>query len=109
METHPNQAFDVELEHVDGTTTAALKGELDMSTAPRLTSIVLGLSAAGHATVVLNLSGLEFCDSSGLDALVGAHRHLESTGGHLELRAPSCSFRKVLQITAMDRILDVHP
>lgn len=97
----------IDVAHDAGTTTVALGGDLDIATATRLGNVVRGVIAAGHEQVTLDLHALEFCDSTGLRAIVELHQQLEALGGHLELHEPQAAMRKVLELTAMDRLLHV--
>lgn len=87
--------------------TLAVSGELDMASAPRLSAALSRLQAAGQHNVVLDVSDLQFCDSSGLSVFVQAHRDLRSAGGRLVLRGPSERLRMLLSATRLDRELDI--
>src|ERR1700677_2220817 len=63
--------FSAELLNGEGPAVVKLIGELDVSTAPQLEACLEGLGADGP-DVRLDLSGLSFCDSSGISALVTA-------------------------------------
>jgi len=78
-----------------------LAGELDPHTAPALEREVAGLMAAGATAVVLDLSQLQFIDSSGLRVLISAHRALSEQGGTLTLRSPSETAQRLLEITGL--------
>jgi anti-anti-sigma factor len=62
-------------------------GELDLSTAGRLCRAIQGAAAfaAGRPRLLIDLSELEFCDSTGLRALIGAVRAVEVGGGKAAL------------------------
>jgi anti-anti-sigma factor len=75
--------------------TFALRGELDMSTAPILSNAVIPI--IGERDVLFDLTGLSFMDGAGLRALVQLADHLE--GGSLVLESPQPIVRKVLEIT----------
>jgi anti-sigma B factor antagonist len=56
-------------------TIVTLAGEIDLYTAPRLqTELVAAMRSAGPALVVVDMSGVEFCDSTGMNVLLAAHR-----------------------------------
>jgi anti-sigma B factor antagonist len=75
-------------------------GELDLATAPDLEELVMGRLADG-ATVVLDLRGLSFMDSSGVRVLVTAYaRAADGNGGELTIVRPARG-------SAVDRILEV--
>ncbi len=91
----------------------ALTGELDPHTAPLLQEQIDAVrSAAGAArptTVVLELSGLTFIDSSGLRVVISTQRSLAADGGQLVLRGPSETARRLLEITGLVDHITVEP
>ena len=84
-----------------------LRGELDMDTAERFSEATRVAFAAGVPTVLIDLSGLDFIDSSGLRELVVAHRRQHEIGGGVVLRAPSEAIRRVLDIVGLDKVLTI--
>jgi len=92
----------------DGHVVIEVAGELDIATAPllheRLADII---EAQGNLAVVLDLAGLTFIDSSGLTALVTAHKRLAAHGGRLNLTRPCPATRRAIEITGLHRVLTV--
>jgi anti-sigma B factor antagonist len=108
--------FDVDVRPMAGGTTGwviTLSGEVDSSTSPRLMDTVLDLiaSAAPFGThegtafrgplVVMDLSRVEFVDSSGLRVIVSVANELERLGGRLELDGLSAAARRILELTGL--------
>jgi anti-sigma B factor antagonist len=64
------------------------------------------LAAAGrdHATLIVDMTSTEFCDSSGLSALAAALCRAQAAGGDLRLVVGNSSVRKVLALTGMDSV-----
>jgi anti-sigma B factor antagonist len=56
----------------------------------------------------LDLSGLTFCDSSGIGAFVGMSTMLARLDGHLILMRPSDDLARRLRLTGIDRIIPVR-
>jgi anti-sigma B factor antagonist len=83
-----------------GPTVVRLLGELDLSTVPELEACLEGLGADG-ADVRLDLSGLSFCDSSGISAMVTASKQVRKGGGSLSIASPQPAVRSVLEITGL--------
>ncbi|WP_169813934.1 STAS domain-containing protein [Actinomadura kijaniata] len=88
-------------------------GELDIATAPILedelsqaTTPVTGRVAV--TWVALELSGLSFADSSGLNVLIRWWKRLQAGGGNLLLLHPTGRVASLLAITGLDRFLPVH-
>jgi anti-sigma B factor antagonist len=85
-----------------------VRGELDLSTAPRLCGTVERV--AGNRRVMIDLSGLEFCDSTGLRALVGATREIEINGGKAALVVPPGGLlARLLELSGLGEFLRVAP
>ena len=89
----------------DGTV-LSVSGEIDMQTVPELRSKVDDLDVA-HRTLVLDLRGVEFVDSSGLGALLGIKKQQDRGGGRLVLSRLSAPVVRILQITRMDGVFTV--
>jgi anti-sigma B factor antagonist len=82
-------------------------GELDLASAQRLAAVLNRQIDAGRQEVVLDLSKLRFCDSSGLTVFVQAHRNLQRAGGRLVLHNASAHLRALLTTTALDQELEI--
>lgn len=79
-----------------------VRGELDAYSAPGLEDqVVRLLTTQGVTTIVLDLSGTGFLDSSGLRAILTAQRRLTEGGGQLSLRSPSEPVTRLLEITGL--------
>jgi anti-sigma B factor antagonist len=83
-----------------------LAGDIDIHSAPLVRERLEELRASGSRSVVVDLGGVNFLDSSALGALVAAHRELNDAGGTLKLAAPRAHVLKVFRIT---RLSDVIP
>jgi anti-anti-sigma factor len=81
--------------------TIAVRGELDAYSAPGLEEAVSGLLSGDTTEIVLDLGETAFLDSSGLRAILTAHRRLADTGGRFALRAPSEPVTRLLEITGL--------
>jgi len=84
-------------------------GEIDLYTAPRLQSELAAViaSAAPASRVVVDMSGVEFCDSTGMNVLLSCLRQARERGGELELAAPRPAVRKILAVTGLDAVFTV--
>jgi anti-sigma B factor antagonist len=84
-------------------------GEIDLYTAPRLHSELSAVidSAAPAARVVVDMSGVEFCDSTGMNVLLSCLRQVRERGGELELAAPRPAVMKILQVTGLDSVFTI--
>jgi anti-sigma B factor antagonist len=79
----------------------AVRGELDAYSAPRLENQISKLLSESVDEVVLDLSDTGFLDSSGLRAILSAHRRLAESDRRLQLRSPSEAVTRLLEITGL--------
>lgn len=86
-------------------------GELDMLTAPRLSSQLDQAEAivVPPAPVVLDLTGLTFLGSAGLVLLLAHHERCAALGSTLHIRSGDGAATRALTVTALDRVLNLVP
>ena len=87
-----------------------VRGELDLATAPRVCrAIATAAAAALPPAVVIDLENLEFCDSTGLRALLGAVREVQALGGTAVLVvAPDGAVDRLLSLCGLREFLHVE-
>ena len=92
----------------DQTTVVSLTGEHDLSSSGRVREALE--TAAGSPVTVLDLTAVEFVDSSILGVVVSAHREAAEAGRRLVLvvgAEPSTSVRRILDLTGLSGILEI--
>ncbi|MFB7518120.1 STAS domain-containing protein [Streptomyces sp. NPDC056144] len=96
-------------------TVLSIRGELDLVTSPQIRRRVHDAVADGHRDLVVDLSAVRFCDSSGVGVLIGARRLLRSCGGRLRLILPLGAEEgegghvdRVLSALGVRRLFDVY-
>ncbi|MDQ1394129.1 MAG: anti-sigma factor antagonist [Acidimicrobiaceae bacterium] len=99
--------FGVAVDRAGEEARVAVSGELDMFTSSSLRRELVDLIADGARGITVDLSHVEFVDSTALGVLVGAFKRLRALDGNLTLANPSPGTKKVLEITGINRILDV--
>lgn len=82
-------------------------GEIDMATAPRFRQRLLAVISDGAQNVVIDLSGVDFIDSTGLGVLMGAAKRVRIAGGDIRLVMTGSRLADLIEITRLDRVLDV--
>ncbi|MFE9782187.1 STAS domain-containing protein [Streptomyces sp. NPDC005775] len=103
-------AFHLDVTHTHGTRAViALTGEFDIATAPLVRARALELIAGGHPDLIADLTGVTFCDSSGLGALVGIWRCTKEADGSLALATVPDRLGRLLSTTGMDTLLPAYP
>lgn len=88
---------------------ATVTGEIDLHTAPGLRARGLELINQGHHHLILDLSGVGFCDSAGLSALIGIWHGAQQAGGSLTLAAVPDRLMRMLTLTGVDTLLPHYP
>jgi anti-anti-sigma factor len=91
----------------DGNQIISVTGELDIATAEQayayISDVIDAWLGESPAPVSVDLSGLTFCDASGLGALARVARHARQAGRQLKLTAARPSLLKIMRITGLDR------
>ncbi|MGW0970650.1 STAS domain-containing protein [Streptomyces sp. NPDC002516] len=112
--THVTDVADGE-SGVDEWTVLRVSGELDLVTSPALRQSVHDVVAAGRHGIVLDLSEVVFCDSSGVGVLIAVRRLMRSCRGRLRLILPArgaadgSHVNRVLGALGVRRLFDVYP
>ena len=89
-------------------TVMSVAGEIDLYTAPRLhAGLASALVDGNPVRIVVDMSGVEFCDSTGMNVLLAAQRRAREVGGDLELAGPRPAIRKILQVTGLESVFTV--
>jgi anti-sigma B factor antagonist len=93
-------------------TVIALDGELDIASTPSLrerlhAALADAAAASTGPRVVVDLSGVTFCDASGLALLVDARRRT-GPGGTVVLAGPRPQLLRLLRVTGLDRVFTVR-
>ncbi|WP_445395333.1 STAS domain-containing protein [Streptomyces sp. LE64] len=83
-------------------------GELDHHTAELLQEPLDAFLDQGTARLVIDCSRLEFCDSTGLNVLLGARLRAEAVGGAVHLTGMLPVVARVFEITGADAVFTVH-
>ncbi|MDX2932902.1 STAS domain-containing protein [Streptomyces ipomoeae] len=97
-----------------------VSGEMDLVTSPVLRQRVHEAVADGRRSLVLDLSGVVFCDSSGVGVLIATRRLIRSCQGRLRLILPAdgragggpaegAHVNRVMAALGVRRLFDVHP
>jgi anti-anti-sigma factor len=79
--------------------------EIDITNAGQLRAALLAAAAQGHATIVVDLTETSFCDTSGLQVLVLAHRRAAAEGGELRLVVRAATLLRLFSLTGVDHVI----
>jgi anti-anti-sigma factor len=86
-----------------------LSGRLDCRSAAEVRDTLHAVLAAGSGRLVVDLSGIELIDATGLGVLAGAHRRARLTGRDLVLRGAPTRVARLLRQVRLDRVITVEP
>ncbi|MGP3689511.1 STAS domain-containing protein [Streptomyces sp. IBSNAI002] len=102
-----NERFTVAVQHVDGAVVIELAGELDHDTAQPLRE-ALDAAVVRGGRLLVDLTGLGFCDSTGLNVLLHSRLSALEAGGSVELAGLRGSVARMFRITGADGIFPVY-
>ena len=98
----PTDGFRASVERIDvGSWRVTVAGDLDSATSPELGAVLDPLVAAANCSIVMNLEGVTFMDSSGLRALVRCANDAAAQGGRLVLTRVSEPVTRLLEVTGL--------
>ncbi|MDA5284009.1 MULTISPECIES: STAS domain-containing protein [unclassified Streptomyces] len=85
-----------------------LTGVLDHRTSPEVRALLPGLVLGAGQQLVIDLSGLTFCDSSGITVMIAARNHAVGTGGGIALAAVPDRVHRIFRIVGLDRVFTTY-
>ena len=91
-----------------GAALVRLVGNLDLDTAPELRSALDALHERSVTRMVIDLTGLVFCDSIGLSGFVDAHKSCTSKGGYLRLANPTPLLERIFMVVGIADALPIY-
>ena len=89
----------------DYTLIKVLNDRLDTNNAPDLKSELVGINTNGEKNIVLDLSNCEYCDSSGLSAILVANRLCEDAIGTFILTGLQPDVEQIIRISMLHTVL----
>jgi anti-anti-sigma factor len=98
----------VEVRHHGRSAVVTPIGELDHHTAELLREPLERCLEEGRSRLVIDCTKLEFCDSTGLNVLLGARLKAEAEGGAVHLAGMQPVVARVFEITGADAVFSVH-
>src|SRR5512142_1662245 len=89
-------------------TVVVVGGEIDVYTAPKLREQLIDLVAAGNYHIVVDMTKVEFLDSTGLGVLVGGLKRVRAHDGSLRLVCTQERILKIFRITGLTKVFPIH-
>lgn len=93
---------------VEGLPILDLDGEVDSYNAPKLRETMVALIEEGNFDVMLNLTRVDYIDSTGLGALVAGLKRATDRGGSVRIICPNPAILKVFQITSLVKVFTIY-
>jgi len=97
------------VDNSDDSVVVTVRGNLDIDSGTSLATALEQVLDRPAPRIVLDLSGVEFCDSTGLSALVVGHNRATAEGGWLRLAAPGDFLGHLLDTVGLTPRLAVYP
>lgn len=103
----PSQLLTIKVNRLDAARAhLRLTGELDFDTAPELIAVAAELRLHGYQDLLIDLSGVALCDSSGLSAFLVIHR---AGTGPIRLIGMNPQVQQLLDRTGLSELLELTP
>ncbi|HEV3087759.1 MAG TPA: STAS domain-containing protein [Candidatus Elarobacter sp.] len=94
---------------VDDTQVFELVGSLDIATSPTVRAALTSASERGNHRLIVDLTKVDFLDSTGLGALIGGQRRAKEFDGEVRLVAKEGQILRLLRITGLLKVFSVYP
>ena len=102
-----DQGLSVEADQNEGVYRVALRGELDVSTAPRFNTVLSDPRIRQCHTLMVDLSELTFMDSTGLSAVLVGEMHARTRGQRFAVVRGPRHVQELFRLTGVDHFLEV--
>lgn len=102
-------SFEASVARHPGVDVVTASGELDLTTATRLRTVLFDRVLCSQPVLVLDLSAVTFMDSTGIGTLVAARRWTNARGARLVLVADDGPVLKVLKLTRLNLVMQTWP
>jgi anti-anti-sigma factor len=99
--------LELDTDQGDSRASLALRGELDISSAPALEEALGRLEAGRPSLLVIDLRGLEFMDSTGLRTIVSADQRARDAGRRLAIVRGPEAVDRIFNVTRLDERLEL--
>ena len=86
----------------------SLAGTLDIATSPTLRAALMEAADRSNHEIIVDLTALEFLDSTGLGALIGAHKRASEHSGSVRLVVQEGQILRLLRITGLLDVFAVY-
>lgn len=96
-----------DIHHTGNTAAVAVRGSLDINSAPAFSEAIDGVVAKRPEKVNVDLSGLDLIDSSGVAALVKLYKNVRAHGGHVTIAGARDQPLAIFKLLRMDKVFNL--
>jgi anti-sigma B factor antagonist len=86
----------------------ALIGEVDVYTSPRVKQEIVNLLNGDTTRIIVDLTAVEYLDSTGLGVLIGGLKRARERDGDLKLICDNVRILRIFEITGLTKIFDIY-
>lgn len=101
--------MEIQVRNHTGAAIIVVQGEVDLYSSPRVREAILGAMSARTPTVVVDLSGVGYMDSSGVATLVEGLQSSRGYGGVFRLAGLGDSVRQVFKFAKLETVFEIYP
>ena len=105
---HVHEDLSIHVHVVDGAQVFELTGSLDIATSPTVRATLVSASKRGDHRLIVDLTRVDFLDSTGLGALIGGQRRAKEFSGEVRLVAKEGQILRLLRITGLLKVFAVY-
>ena len=109
ISSHQHEDLSLHVHVVDGMRVFELSGSLDIATSPTVRAALVEASEGGDHRLIVDLTKVDFLDSTGLGALIGAQRRAKEYNGEVRLVVTEGQIVRLLRITGLLKVFGVYP
>lgn len=96
-----------EVKVVNGQVFVSLTGSMYVEEAAILRKKLISYHEAGHKVFFIDLSAVDYIDSSGLGVLVGIHKRALESGGSVTISGLTGTVKKLFELTRLTKVFDI--
>ena len=86
-----------------------IQGDVDLYTSPQVRAAIVGATKRRAPTVIVDLTGVGYMDSSGVATLVEGLQFCRGYGGAFRLAGLAEAVRQVFRFAKLDTVFDIYP
>ncbi|MFC4736529.1 STAS domain-containing protein [Bacillus daqingensis] len=99
--------LDIQVSDYESKSVAQVSGEVDVYTAAKLKETITPLAEQEDKRLIIDLSGVDYIDSTGLGIFIGALKASEKAGTSLTLTGLNARVKRLFEITGLHEVIDI--